>query len=319
VEAITGWPDAVEEIFEGDHAVALAYVTPARGVVVAPVTNFALHDREAGTIVVNSSIGAWKKLDRMRKNPNVAVAFHTREHATTDRPEYVLVQGRASFPWPPDRDSWYAEMKGNWERPGGLPRDVGPLWERWMSVYHWRVNVTIDVERVAVWPNLACRGAAEVHGAPLLAEPPAPQRPPRGGTEPRINHRRAARLAARLPDVLLGWVGADGLPVVVPVGIDGASEGGIGIEAPEGLVPPGGRRAGLAAHWFSLGVLGQEQRIYTGWLEAGPDARRAVYSPHTKAGYRMPTSKLVYKTAVGFETRRRLWQGRRAGVIPRDA
>jgi Pyridoxamine 5'-phosphate oxidase len=318
MQATSGWPDAVEELFEGDHAVMLAYVTPASGVVLTPVTNFALHDRAEGTIAVNTSIGAWRKLERMRRNPHVALAFHTRAHALADRPEYVLVQGRASFPWPPDRDSWYAEMGGNWQRPGGLPRDVGPLWERWMSVYHWRVNVTIAIERIVVWPDLACRGAPEVLGAPLPAEQPAAQTPPTRGTAPRIDHAGAARRAARLPDVLLGWVGADALPVIAPVDVGETSERGIAVEGPRGLLPPGGRRAGLTAHWFSLGVLGQEQRVHTGWLDVEPSTGRAVYAPHTKTGYRMPASKLVYKTAVGFETRRWLRQGRRAGVIPSD-
>jgi hypothetical protein len=311
------WPDTVEEILDGDHAVGFAYVTPASGVVIAPVTNFRLQDREAGTIVVNSSIGAWKKLDRMRRNPRVALAFHTRTHARTERPEYVLVQGTASFPWPPDRDSWYDEMRGRWQQPGMLPRDVGQPWEWWMSVYHWRVNVTIAIERVVVWPDLECRGEPEVHGAPLPAEPPAEQSPPKNGTGPRVNHRRMAKRARRLPDVLLGWVGADGFPVVVPVEAGSAVEEGVELELPAGVAaPPGGRRAGLVGHWFSKGVIGQEQYIHTGWLEVDPNGR-AIYAPHTKAGYLMPKSKLVYKIAVGAATRSRLRAGRRAGVIPK--
>src|SRR5918999_4821765 len=90
------WPDSADEILAGDQTVALAYVTPAKGVVVAPVTNFGLRDRATGTTTPNSSIGAWKKLDRIRRNPQVALAFHTREHGFTDRPEYVLLQGTAA-------------------------------------------------------------------------------------------------------------------------------------------------------------------------------------------------------------------------------
>src|SRR5947209_1357845 len=81
--------------------------------------------------------------------------------------------------------------------------------------------------------------------------------------------RRAAARAARLPDVLLGWVGADRFPVVVPAGIGGCDERGIRLMAP--LLPPGGRRAGLTAHWFSRGTVGQNQRKHTGWLEVGAD------------------------------------------------
>lgn len=307
------WPDTVGEVLAGDHVVALAYVTPARGVVVTPVTNFALHDRDAGRVSFNSSVGAWRKLDRIRRNPQVALAFHTREHGFAERPEYVLVQGRASFPWPPDRDSWYAEVGANWNRISGIPREVGPLWERWMSVYHWRVNVWIDVERVVAWPDLECRGQPTVHGAPLPAEPPPVQSPPKNGTGPRLDQRRAARRLGRLPNRLLGWVGADGYPMVAPVAVGATGDDGIELSSTVEL-PPGGRRAGLAAHRFTPGAIGQRQRVHTGWFDVG--ARGAVYAPHTGSGYWMPPSKLVYKVAVGFETRRRLRAARRAGAFP---
>lgn len=300
-------------ILRGDHVVGLAYVTPARGVVVTPVTNFALHDRDAGRVSVNSSVGAWRKLDRIRRNPQVALAFHTREHGSTDRPEYVLVQGRASFPWPPDRDSWYREVGDDWNRVSGVPREVGPLWERWMSVYHWRLNMWIDVERVVVWRDLGCHGDPVVHGAPLPAEPPAPQSPPKKGTGPRLNHTRAARGLARLPDALLGWVGGDGFPVVAAVDVGETGDAGIRLTTGADL-PPGGRRAGLVAHRFTRGAIGQRQRVHTGWLEV--DGNGAVYAPHTGSGYWMPPSTFVYKIAVGFETRRRLRKARRVGAFP---
>jgi hypothetical protein len=200
------WPDAVDEILGGDHVVAFAYVTPASGVVLTPVTNFGVRDREAGTITVNSSVGAWKKLARIRENPHIALAFHTREHAASERSEYVLVQGKATLSSPvPDYPSSILE---SWERFEPW-RDISPLWKRWLRVYALRVGIELAVERVTVWPDLACRGSPEVHGASPPASEPEPQRPPGRGTGPRINASRAARGAARLPHVLLGWVGAD--------------------------------------------------------------------------------------------------------------
>jgi hypothetical protein len=308
---MTPWPDPVDEILDGDHAVALAYVTPARGVVLTPVSNFGFHDRAAGVVTVNTSVGAWKKLDRIRRNPHVAIAFHTRAHATHDRPEYVLVQGRATLQ-PPVAD-YPTSILDNWERLEPW-RDLGPLWKRWMRVYALRVEIRMAVERVIVWPDLACRGTPDVHGAPLPTESPSPQDPPAKGTAPRINQARAARQAARLPDVLLGWVGSDGFPVAIAAQIGAADEQGITIETPEGLVPPGGRRAGLTAHWFSRGVVGQRQIIHTGWLEAPPGASVVSYSPHTRVAYRMPRSRIVYRTAAGLVTRLRFRQARRAGV-----
>jgi hypothetical protein len=178
-------------------------------------------------------------------------------------------------------------------------------------VYHWRVTIEVHVERVVVWPGLGCVGAAVVHGAPLVA--PEPQRPPRGGTGPRIRHSRAARRAARLPNVLLGWVGGDGFPVVVPVDVRGSEAAGIRLGVRGGLTPGGGRRAGLTAHWFSRQVMGQVQRVHTGWFEAG--AGDALYAPHTQANYRIPTSRLAFNLGAGFETRRRLRAARRAGLV----
>jgi hypothetical protein len=285
----------------------LAHKTPASGVVLTPVTNFAMQDAAAGTIAVNSSVAMWRKLDRMRQDPQVAVAFHTREHALTDRSEYVLVQGRASI----SPDPWQDAMGDNWERFGGLPEDVGPLWNWWLREYHERVNVVIAVERMVVWPDLACRGTPRVYGAPLPEQPPAPQRPPGRGTGPRVDHARAAKHAANQPDVLLGWVGGDGFPVVIPVEVGGSVNDGIVLQAPQDLVPPGGRRAGLTAHWFNRYVHGQDQRRYTGWLESDDD--RLIYAPHTKAGYRFPSSTTMFKFAAGFGTRRQIRGARRAG------
>lgn len=305
------WPDTADEVIGGDQVVALAYVTPAKGVVITPVTNFALRDREAGTLTaVNSSVGAWRKLDRIRRNPRVALAYHTRAHGFSERSEYVLVQGRATLSDPiPD---YPRSIRSAWERFGG-PVDVGPVWDWWLRVMNLRIAITVDVERVVVWPDLRCAGEPEVHGAPL-PEPPPPQAPPRKGTGPRIDHARAARRASRLPDVLLGWVGGDGYPVVAPVEVGGTDERGISLAPPPGLVPAGGRRAGMLAHWFARYTAGQRQRIHTGWLEAGDQG--VVYAPHTETGYRMPASMFVFRLSSGAATRWRLREARAAGIAP---
>src|SRR3954471_12510700 len=95
------WSDDAEAILASDHVVALAYATPAKGVVLLPVTNFAVRDRAAGTLTaVNTSVGVWRKRERIRRDPHVALAYHTRRHADTDRPEYVLAQGWATLSEP---------------------------------------------------------------------------------------------------------------------------------------------------------------------------------------------------------------------------
>jgi hypothetical protein len=304
------WTDTVDEILAGDQVVALGYVTPAKGVVATPLTNFALRDRASGRLTaVNSSVGVWKKLDAIRRNPRIALAYHTRTHGFSNRPEYVLVQGTASLA-PPD-PHYPKTIQPSWERFGG-PVDVGRVWNWWLRVYNQRIAIEIDVERVIVWPDLACRGTPEIHGAPVRGEPEA-QRAPAKGTAPRIDHRRAARRAVRLPNVLLGWVGADGFPILVPVTVGEVEEHGIALDAPKGLVPRGGRRAGLLAHSFARYTAGQNQRKHTGWLEAEPGVSRVLYAPHTEAGYHMPASMLVYRLAAGAATRRGLRGSREAG------
>src|SRR5437588_3689663 len=255
------WSDAVEEILGADQAVMLCYVTPASGVVPTPVTNFGVHDRERGTITPNSSVGVWKKLERIRRNPHVALAFHTRAHSFAGRPQYVLVQGLASLT-DPDPD-YPASIRDNWERFQGF-RDLDPFWRWWLRVWHLRVGVEVVAKRVTVWPDLGCRGKPEVHGAPVPHEPPPPQEPPSGGTGPRVDPERVAKRASHLPHVLLSWVGTDGYPVAVPVDALGSNDDGVLLRAPAALVPPGGRRAGLTAHWFARHVIGQHQRVHTG-------------------------------------------------------
>ena len=308
------WPDPVDEVLAGDQTIMLATVTPANGVVLLPVTNFAVRDRDAGTVTaVNSSVGVSKKLARIRSNPRIALAYHTRARGWTVRPEYVLVQGTASLSTPTER---YVEtIRENFERyAGGHPRG-GRLWDRWLRGWHLRMGIELAVERVIVWRNLSCTGTPEVYGAPLLTEPPPPQRPPANGTGPRLDHARAAREAARLPHKQLGWVGADGFPMVAPVEIGPVEERGILLEVAEGLVPRGGRRAGLTSHWFAEFNVGQRQRIHTGWLES--EGERLVYAPHTRAGYYMPASKLVYKIGAGAATNWGLRAARRRGFMPK--
>lgn len=306
------WPGEVDRVLDGDLAVMLADVTPANGVVLTPLTNFALRDRAAGTVTVLSSLGAWRKLRRLRREPRVALVFHTRRHGYATGSEYVLVQGRASFRATPDR-TWLEAIEPNWTRFMG-PRDTGLPWGWWLDAYQWqRIGVHVAVHRVVSWPDLECRGTPRVHGAPLPEAPPGSQPAPARGTSARVDPARLAERVNRLPDTLLGWVGADGFPFVVPVSGAEPEAAAVRLAVPPGLVPPGERRAGLTAHWFSERVLGQEQRGHTGWLSADAGGAELRYAPHTATGYRLPPSRTLYRLVVGGMTRRGLRAARRAG------
>jgi hypothetical protein len=291
----------VDEILTGDQLMAFAYVTPAKGVVLQPLSNTG-NPAEP----VTSSAAMWRKLERIRENPQVALAYHTRKHSLSDRPEYVLVQGRASL-GPVEDTGWIDRNREAWEHfAGQTPKNA--ITERYLRAYHWRVPVQLDIERMVIWPDLACAGTPAVEGSPLPGEEPASQKAPGKGTGPRVPHRRAVRHARSVPHVLLGWVGSDGFPVIMPVEVGDAVDEGIVLR---GHLPPGARRAGLLAHDFARHAYGQNLRKYTGWLDG------SVYAPHTKAGYRFPESRVMFKLVSGAVTTWRLRGARRAGFIPK--
>jgi hypothetical protein len=303
------WNDEVDEILNADAAAGVAYLTPAKGVVITPMSPLGLRDRERGTVTVTTSLGLWKKLARIRSNPAMAIAFHAREHGYSERPDFILVQGRATVQDRPDRQ-WLQSITPQWERFLG-PRETG--WRaRLMDVYYWnRVGIEIAVERIVRWDNPGCGGEPEVIGEPQPPDPPGPQREPGKGTGPRVDGRRPRREAERLPHCLLGWADADGLPRVVAARVVAAEDDGLEVEAP-GL-PPGGRRAGLTMHAFAPRMHGQEQRIYTGWMTSdGGDG--GCYAPHTRTGAKLPESRLLFDLGAGIATRVGLRGARKAGV-----
>jgi nitroimidazol reductase NimA-like FMN-containing flavoprotein (pyridoxamine 5'-phosphate oxidase superfamily) len=300
------WPDEVDAVLAGDLTAALAYVTPAGGAVVTPVSPIGLRDREAGTVTFTTSLGLGKKLERIERNPNIALAYHAREHGFAAGTDYVLVQGKASASRLPDR-SYLEKVVGPQAEHFVGPRKEGRLfWDRWLREYYAvRIPVVIEVERIVVWPDLRCEGEPVVHGASRPSGLPPSQAPPARGTAPRVDASRAARRLQRLEHVLLGFVGADGFPTVVPVAVSGGGDEGIRIGAAEGLLASGARRAGLLGHQYGHQLKGMTARQYTGWLEvAHPDGRQGLYSPHTEQGFRAPNNKTLLMLANGFIAKR---------------
>ena len=299
------FPDEVGSVIGGDLAVAAAYLTPAGGAVVTGVV-------PAGRVGFTTSLGFGKKLEHLVRNPRVALAYHTREHGFSSRPEYVLVQGTASVDLTPAPARLRAFQPAA-ERFLGPVRE-GPIWNRLLREYYGeRVFVDLDASRVTVWPTLSAFGEPTVYGSPRPAEPPAAQRPPKKGTGPRVDVARAAGRLATLPHRVLAFRGADGYPVVVPVGIGGHDERGIRLVATPGLLPPGGRRAGFLGHSFRAQLVGLKTVTFTGWLDVGADGE-AWYAPHTSRGFWAPPRKNLLLVINGLVAKQGLWQARRAGV-----
>jgi hypothetical protein len=309
------WPDAVDEAIGGDLTAALAYVTPAGGAVVTAVAPIGLRDRDNGTVSFTTSLGFGRKLERIERDPRVALAYHAREHGLSSSPRYVLVQGSASVVKEPDQE--YLEFIGRQATPFMGPPRRGPFWDRWLSAYYSdRVPVHVHVERIVSWPDLRCWGEPEVHGAPASDDgPPPPQEPPAKGTGPRLDSGRAGTAASRLPHQLVAFRGSDGHPVVVPVRLTGADAGAIRLEAAPGLLPPGGRRAGLLAHDYRAKLIGLAARQHTGWLEADDAGTQALYAPHTSSAFRAPANKTLLLLGNGYLARKGLKEAHKRGTL----
>jgi hypothetical protein len=295
------WSDVEDAIIGGDLTATLAYATPAQGAALTPVATFGLRDRTAGTLEFTTSLGFGRKLERIAANPRVALAYHAREHGFASEPGFVLVQGTASYEAAPDRGVLEQRVRPASSRFIGPPRR-GLFWDRWLSAYYAdRVLVRVEVKRVMSWPDLACSGEPAVFGEPLSAQEPAPQAPPKQGVAPRVDVERARRRIARLPHLLLGWIGADGFPLVSPGSVVGSSPSGLELS---GRLPAEARRAGLLAHRYEAQLVGLQVRQYTGWLHDG------VYAPHTEKGFRAPANKTMLLLANGLMARRGLKQAR---------
>jgi hypothetical protein len=291
------WTDEIDEILDGDMTAGLAYVTPAGGCVVACVAPVGLRDREAGTVTFTTSLGFRRKLDRLRREPRIALAYHARDHGFSDSPRYVLVQGRARFDEEPD-EAWLDEVVGPAAERFMGPRKEGRFWD-WIlrEYYATRVGVDVDIERIVVWPDLMCAGEPEVLGAARPESPPEPQEPPKKGAGPRVDLAKAAKRISKLPHRLAAWRDSDGFPVVLPFELRDTGAGGLRVHVPAGLAP-GGRRAGLVAHDYKAKLLGLNTRQHTGWLDG------ETYAPHTDAGFRAPNNKTLLLIANGLMAKR---------------
>src|SRR5437763_3543968 len=308
-----GWSDAADEVFRGDITVAAAYVTPAGGAVAVGVAPCGLADRARGAVGFTTSLGFGKKLDRIVRDPHVALAYHARDHGFSASPRFVLAQGRASVDLQPSA----ARLEAFGPQAARFlgPLKQGPVWDRLLREYYAeRVFVDVAVERVVTWPDLGAFGDAEVAGAARPAPVP-PQTPPTGGAGPRVDVGRTAGQLSALPHRLLAWRGADGFPMVVPVALAGHDAAGLRLVAAPGLLPAGGRRAGFLGHAFRPQLVGLATRVLTGWLEVTDDG--AVYAPHTSKGFIAPPKKNLLLVSNGLMAKVGHWQAGRSGTLER--
>ncbi len=94
--SLVRWSDDAESVIKGDITTAAAYVTPAGGAVVTAVAPCGLGQRDSGVVGFTTSLGFGKKLERIIRDPHVALAYHARDHGFSASPLFVLAQGAAS-------------------------------------------------------------------------------------------------------------------------------------------------------------------------------------------------------------------------------
>jgi hypothetical protein len=308
------WGDEADDVIRGDLTVAAAYVTPAGGAVAVGVSPCGLADRDRGRVGFTTSLGFGKKLERIVRDPHVALAYHARDHGFSTSPCCVLVQGIASVELEPsparlqDFGPQATRFLGEFKQ--------GAVWDRLLREYYAeRVFVDVDAARVVTWPDLGAAGKPVVAGADVAAAAP-PQAPPNGGTGPRADVAKTAGQLSSMAHRLLAWRGADGFPVVVPVAFAGHDATGLRLVAPPGLLPVGGRRAGLLGHSYRPMLVGVSTRILTGWLTVAEDGA-AVYAPHTSKGFMAPPRKNLLLVSNGLMAKVGHWQTRRSGTADR--
>jgi hypothetical protein len=308
------WSDEADDAIAGDLTAAIAYVTPAGGVVVTAVATCGVRDRGAGALVFTTSLGLSKKLERIIRDPSVALAYHAREHGFSSSSMFVLAQGHATVTLTPSNERLEDFIPAVEPFLGKIKR--GPMWTRFLREYYWeRVFVDIVVTRMVTWEALNASGDQEIVGAPL-PEPPPAQSPPKKGTAPRVKMPRVARQIAKLPYRLIGFRGTDGFPVIVPVSIEAHGPEGFRIGVADGLLPPGGRRAGLLAHGYRAQLIGLGTRTMTGWLEVDGEGK-ATYAPHTCKGWSAPPVKGILLVMNGLLAKVGYRRAVRNGVLER--
>ncbi|WP_318196273.1 hypothetical protein [Streptomyces sp. MCL20-2] len=99
----------------------------------------------------------------------------------------------------------------------------------------------------------------------------------------------------------------------MPVEIVGRDHTGFRLLSPPGLLPPGGRRAGLLAHSFRPQNVGLAMMTFTGWLTAqgGTEAR---YAPHTSTALAAPPNRTVQALGNGILAKHGVWRAGRDGT-----
>lgn len=298
------WPTEGTDIIGGDLLACFATTTPMGGTTLVPVSPFGMYDEVEATVTLSSPVSMCGKLARLLANPRCALAFFSRDHGLGSTPGFVLVQGDAELHRQATPE-FIDAMHAAWPR--FLPPIPESGWRRraGRGYYDWLVPVRIHVQRLTFWPSADAVGDATVVGAAAPPTDSAPQRPPAKGTTSRVPASRWRKQFERSPHRLVGCVGSDGYPVILPVTAVATAEG---LDLVHLDLPAGGRRAGYFGFWFDRQLAGQGGLMTTGWLDGDDEGGHRTYAIHTRTAFNLPRSMMSPKTlvplAVGFVHRK---------------
>jgi len=124
--------------------------------------------------------------------------------------------------------------------------------------------------------------------------------------------RTVSRSIAKQRHRLLGVLLADGMPLVLPVGVEATDKAGVSLSrlpryGSSNLLPAGDRRAGFLMHDFRPHLVGLSMATHTGWLRV--DLERARWTPHSRHAFVAPPNKTLLLLSNGLAAR---WGYRRA-------
>jgi hypothetical protein len=240
-----------------------------------PITPYLGHDGR--TLDVSTGLTYPAKAERARRNPNVCLLYADPVGSGLVDPPVVLVQGRATI-----QD---ADLQANTDRyvreafaktPAAFKGQPKLLLRR-LDWYFARIWIAITPIRMWWWKSKALdhqanEWAASVEASAPPSDPEPGGRQPPAWLEPPPDWRRVARYAVeRLDQCDLSWVGADGLPLSIPV--LAVEEHAQGFRVRLGRYPPEAPQgpSSLTFHAHPAVFTGQENRTFVGELSGAGD------------------------------------------------
>src|SRR5262249_18750346 len=143
-------PDWIYHTIEESLTCLFVSVTAGGAPVALPV--FLNHfDPDSGTLIFSSPVGA-RRLDNVRRHPQVAILFSPSGAREGEPPHVLLVQGRAEVDDADPEGAWKRYFAG-WARRQPSARETLPKMREMMPGYVRRAIIRVRPARFSGWPE----------------------------------------------------------------------------------------------------------------------------------------------------------------------